>query len=152
MRISDWSSDVCSSDLEEVVDREAVLAHQPADATAKGQPGDPGVAHDSAGGGQTVRLRLVVDVTPQRATLHPGPAVRGIDPHGPHRREVDDHSVVAGGGARHVVAAAPDCDLQIVVAGETPRRDPVGAPDASSDQSRWPANCTLPDCPRVDVV
>src|SRR3546814_16134217 len=88
MRISDWSSDVCSSDLEEVVDREAVLAHQPADATAKGQPGDPGVAHDSAGGGQTVRLRLVVDVTPQRATLHPGPAVRGTDPPGPHRSEV----------------------------------------------------------------
>src|SRR3546814_6877155 len=85
MRISDWSSDVCSSDL-------------------------------------------------------------------PHRREVDDHSVVAGGGARHVVAAAPDCDLQIVVAGETHGRDHVGAPDASSDQARAPVNGTIPDCTGGVVV
>jgi hypothetical protein len=35
---------------EEVVDRQAVLAHQPADATAEGEPGNAGVAHYSAGG------------------------------------------------------------------------------------------------------
>ena len=138
-------------DSEEVVDREAVLAHQPADATAQGQPGDSGVAHDSAGGGQTVRLRLVVDVTPQRTTLHPGPAVGGIDPHGPHRREVDDNPVVANGGACHVVASAPYGDLQIVVADETHGRDHVGGPDASGDQVRAPVNGTVPDC-TGDVV
>ena len=33
-----------------------------ADAAAEGEPGDAGVAHDAAGGGQTVGLRLVVDV------------------------------------------------------------------------------------------
>ena len=70
---------------EDVVDREAVLAHQPADATAEGEPGDAGVADDSSGGGQTVRLRLAVDVAPQRTTLHPDFAVGGIDPHGSHR-------------------------------------------------------------------
>src|SRR5262249_61891913 len=48
-------------DGEEVVDREAVPAHQPADATAESQPRDSGVAYDSACGSQTVRLRLVVD-------------------------------------------------------------------------------------------
>src|SRR5262249_52700913 len=103
-------------DGEEVVHREAVLAHQPPDATAEGQPSDSSVAYDSAGGGQTARLRLVVDVTPQRTTLHPGPAVGGIDPDGPHRREIDDNPVVANGGARHVVASAPNGDLQIMVA------------------------------------
>ena len=36
---------------EEVVDREAVLAHQPSDTATEGKPGDSGVAHDSAGGG-----------------------------------------------------------------------------------------------------
>ena len=138
-------------DGEEVVDREAVLAHQPTDATAEGEPGDAGVAHDSAGGGQTVRLRLVIDVAPQRTTLHPGPAVGGIDPHGPHRREVDDDPVIANGGARHVVASAPYGDLQIVVAGETHGRDHVGGPDASGDQARAPVDGTVPHC-TGDVV
>jgi len=129
-----------------------LLAHQPADATAEGEPGDSGVAHDSAGGGQTVRLRLVVDVAPKRTTLHPGPAVGGIDPHGPHRREVDDDPVVANGGARHVVASAPYGDLQIVVAGETHGRDHVGGPDASGDQARAPVDGTVPDCTGAVVV
>ena len=103
------------------------------------------VAHDSAGGGQTVRLRLVVDVAPQRTALHPGPAVVGIDPHGPHRRKVDDDPVVANGGARHVVASAPYGDLEVVVAGESHGRDHVGGPDASGDQARTPVDGTVPD-------
>ena len=137
---------------EEVVDREAVLAHEPADATAEGEPGDAGVAHDAAGGGQTVRLRLVVDVAPQRTTLHPGRAVGGVDPHGPHRREVDDDPVVANGGAGHVVASAPYGDLQVVVAGETHGRDHVGGPDASGDQARAPVDGAVPDCSGGVVV
>ena len=115
------------------------------------EPGDPHVVHNSAGGGQTVRLCLVVDVTPQRTTLHPGPAGGGIDPHGPHRREVDDNPIVANGSARHVVASAPYGDLQIAVAGETHGRDHVGGPDASGDQVRAPVNGTVPDC-TGDVV
>src|SRR5688572_3050851 len=109
------------------------------------------MAHDSAGGGQTVRLRLVVDVTPQRTALHPGPAAGGIDPHSPHRREVDDDPLVANGGARYVVTSAPYGDLQIVVAGKTHGRDHVSGPDASDDQARAPVNGTVPDC-TGDVV
>ena len=138
-------------DGEEVVDREAVLAHQPANATAEGEPGDTGVAYDSAGGGQTVRLRLVIDVTPQRTTLHPDPAVGGINPHGPHCRKINDDPVVANCGARHVVASAPYGDFQIVVAGETHGPDNVGGADASGDQVRAPVNGTVPDC-TGDVV
>jgi hypothetical protein len=37
------------------------------------------------GGGQTVGLRLVVDVAPQGASLHPRGAADGVDPYGPHR-------------------------------------------------------------------
>ncbi len=105
----------------------------------------------SAGGGQAVCLRLVVDVAPQRTALHPGPAAGGIDPHGPHRRQVDDHPVVANGGARHVVASAPYGDLKIVVAGETHGRHHVDGPDASGDQVRAPVDGTVPDC-TGDVV
>jgi hypothetical protein len=139
-------------DGEQLVHREAVLAHQPTDATAKGEPGDSGVTHDSADGGQTVRLRLAVDVAPKRTTLHPGPAPGGIDSHTPHRREVDDDPVVAHGGARHVVASAANGDLQIVVAGETHGRDHVGGPDASGDQARAPVDGTVPDCTGAVVV
>ena len=37
---------------EQVVDRRAVLAHQPADPTAERQAGDPGVRDDAADGGE----------------------------------------------------------------------------------------------------
>ena len=55
---------------EQVVDREPVFAHEPADTTTNGESADAGVAHDAAGGGQAVDLRLVVDVAPQGASLH----------------------------------------------------------------------------------
>ena len=60
----------------QVVDGEPVLAHEEADAAAEGEPGDAGVAHDAAGGGQTVGLRLVVDVAPQSTTPAPRPCGR----------------------------------------------------------------------------
>ena len=52
---------------EQVVDREPVFAHEPADTTTNGESADAGVAHDAAGRGQAVDLRLVVDVAPQGA-------------------------------------------------------------------------------------
>ena len=98
-----------------------------------------------------MRLRLVVDVAPQRATLHPGPAAGGIDAHGSHGRKVKDNPAVANCGARHVVPSAPYGDLQIMVAGETHGADHVGSPDAPGDQARAPVNGTVPDC-TGDVV
>jgi hypothetical protein len=138
-------------DRKEVVDREAVFAHQPADTAAEREPGHSGVAHDSAGGGETVRLRFVVDVAPERPTLHPCPAPGGIDLHGPHRREVDDDAVIANGRARHVVASAPYRDLEIVVVGELYGRNHVGRAAAAGDQARTSIDRTVPDC-TGDVV
>ncbi len=128
----------------QVVDAEPVLAHEEADATAEGEPGDAGVAHDAAGGGQTVGLRLVVDVAPQGTTLHHGRAAGGVDPDGPHRREVDDDPVVAHRRAGHVVAPAPDGDHQVVAAGEAHRSDHVGGPAASGDQPGAPVDGAVP--------
>jgi hypothetical protein len=96
---------------QQVVDGKPVSAHKEADATAEGKTGDAGVAHDPTGGGQTVGLRFLVDVAPQRSALDPRRAVGGVDPHGPHRREVDDDPVVAHRGAGHVVTPAPHGDL-----------------------------------------
>jgi hypothetical protein len=122
-----------------------VLAHEEADAAAEGEPGDASVPDDAAGGGQTVGLRLVVDVAPESTTLHPGRATRGIDPHGPHRREVDDEAVVADRGARHVVAAAPDGDLQVVVTREAHRRDHIGHARTAGDAGGTAVGGAIPE-------
>ncbi len=111
-----------------------MFAHEEADATAEGEPGDASVAHDAAGGGKTVGLRLVIDVAPQRTTLHPGPAADGVDPHRPHGREVDDDPLVAHRGAGHIMAPAPYGDVQVVVAGEPHGRGHIGGAAASGDQ------------------
>ena len=129
---------------EQVVDRETVLAHEPADTTAKGESCDAGVADDAAGGGQPVGLCLLVDVAPQGTALHLGRAAVRVDPDGPHRREVDDDPVVAHSGAGHVVAPAPYRDLQVVFAGETHGSGHVGCPAASSDQSRVAVDGAVP--------
>src|SRR5262249_12502787 len=129
----------------------AVAADPAAGASPEVGPGDSGTPPDSAGGGQPVRLPLVIDVTPQRTTLHPSPSVGGIDTHGPHCRKINDDPAVANGGARHVVASAPYGDLQIVVAGETHSRDHIAGPDTSGDQARAPVDSTVPDC-TGDVV
>ena len=122
-----------------------MFAHDPAEAAAEGEPRDAGVADDAAGGGQTVGLCLVVDVAPQGTTLHPGGTAGEVDPHGPHRREVDDDSVVADRGASHVVAPATHRDLHVVVTGEADGRSHIGASAASGDQPGAPVNGAVPN-------
>jgi hypothetical protein len=75
--------------LDEVVDGEPVLAHEPAEAAAQAEAADAGVAHDAARGRQTVRLCLVVDISPQGTALDQGRALDRIDRDGAHRRQVD---------------------------------------------------------------
>ena len=139
-------------DLHEVVDGEPVLAHEPADAAAQGEAADAGVAHDAARGGQTVRLRLVVDVAPQGAALDVGRALDGIDRDGAHRREVDHDAVVAHRGAGHVVAPASYGDLEVTVAGEAHRRGHVGGAAAAGDQPRSSVDGAVPDGSGVVVL
>ena len=129
---------------QQVVDGEPVLAHEKADAATEREPGDAGVAHDAARGGQTVGLCLVVDVAPQRTALHQRRAADRVDPDGPHRREVDDDAVVTHRGTGHVVAPASYGDLEVVVPGETHGRGHVGGPAASSDQPGAPVDGAVP--------
>ena len=138
--------------LHEVVDRQPVLAHQPADAAAQADAADAGVAHDAARGGQPVRLCLVVDVAPQGATLDEGGARDGVDRDGAHRREVDDDAAVAHCGAGDVVASAPHCDLEVAVSCEAHRRGDVGGAGAAGDQSRSPVDRAVPHGSGLVVV
>ena len=128
----------------EVVDGESVLAHEPADAAAEGEAADAGVAHDAARGSQTVRLCLLVDISPQGTGLDEGGALNGIDRDGAHRREVDHDSVVAHGGAGDVVAAASHGDVEVAVAGEAHRCDHIGGAAAAGDQPGSPVDVAVP--------
>ena len=56
---------------------------------------------------------------------HAGDALLGIDLDAAQPREVDDDPVVAGREARDAVAAAPDGDDQVLLAGEAERGDDV---------------------------
>jgi hypothetical protein len=94
----------------------------------------------------------MVDVAPQRAPLSQGFAADRVDPHGPHRRQVDDDAVVTDGSTGHVVTTSADGDPQVVVPGETHGHGRVGGPAASSDQPGTPVDRAVPDCSGGVVV
>jgi hypothetical protein len=66
---------------DEIVDGEAVLAHQPADAAAEGEAGDPGGGYQAAGGGQPEADGGDDIGDPGAAGDERGPAVDGAVPH-----------------------------------------------------------------------
>jgi hypothetical protein len=71
---------------QEIVDCQAVLAYQPAQPSAQGEPGDTRGGHDPAGGGQAVQLRLTVELAPGDASLGPGGAGLRVNVNAPHGR------------------------------------------------------------------
>ena len=69
----------------QVVGGKSELPHRPADAATKRESGDPSARDESARGRETVRLRLVIDVGPDRSAAHGSPHGGGIDTHAVHR-------------------------------------------------------------------
>ena len=101
-------SAVTMSTDEEIVDGQAVLAHQPAHAAVERQAADAGGGDQPDRDGQAEGLRRTIDVAQRRAALHlHGPSDR-VHPNGPHRRQVDDEPIVADRLAGDIVAAAAD--------------------------------------------
>jgi hypothetical protein len=138
--------------LHEVVDREPVLAHEPADAAAQGDAADAGVAHDATRGRQTVRLGLVVDISPQGTALDEGRPLDRIDRDGAHRRQVDHDPAVAHRGAGDVVTPAANGDLEVAVAGEAHGCGHIGGAAAAGDHPRSSIDRAVPDGSGVVVV
>ena len=137
---------------EQVVAGQADLAHQPADAAAEREPGDPRGGHEPAGHREPERLRLVVEVRPRAAALGAGGATRRVDAHGGHRGQVDDDAAVAGGEAGQRVPAAADGDEQVLAAREVHRAHHVGDAGAADDQRRPPVVGAVPDRARLVVA
>ncbi len=95
-------------DGQQVIDAEAVLTHQPADAAAQRESRNPGVRHRAARGGEAVDLGFAVEVGPKDATLGAGGAGDGVNVDALHAREVDLHAALGGAIARSVVRPAAD--------------------------------------------
>jgi hypothetical protein len=72
-----------------------VLALEPSDAAAQRQARDPGVGDDPARGREAERLRLAVELAPQRSRLSPHGARLRVDPNPLHQTQVDHDAVVA---------------------------------------------------------
>ena len=105
-------------DREQVVRGQSVLRHQPAEAAAEGQPGDPGRRDGAARDGEPVRARGVVQLAPEHAALGPHGRLLGVDLDALHLGEVDHHAAVRDRAAGDVVAAAADRHLET---GRAPR-------------------------------
>ena len=73
-------------DGEQVVDRRAVLAHQPADPAPQGQSRNARVAHDSTHGRKPKELGLAVELAPQDARFGARRPGLWVDVNAFHRR------------------------------------------------------------------
>jgi hypothetical protein len=129
----------------DVVAGQSVLASEPAHPAAQGQAADPGVGHVAGGRGQAVGLGGPVERAEQRPALDPGPAAHRVDPHPAQHGEVDHQPVVRHGVAGDVVTAAPDADLEVVIAGVAHRGGDVPDAGAPHDQTRVPVDHRVPD-------
>ena len=123
-------------DLDDVVDGQPVLAHEPAQTAAQRQAGDAGRRHDAAGGRLPVDAGGPVVLVPGDATLGPGPPAARVDVDAAHQGQVDHQPAVGHGATGHVVAAAPHRDLQAAVAAEVHGVTHVGDGVAAGDQPR----------------
>ena len=99
----------------------------------------PPVAGELEGG------RLVVEVTPLRATLDVGGPGLRIDVDGAHAGHVEQQAVVAERVAGDIVSAALDRQEQAVLAGEVDRADDVGDAGRLDDQAGVLVDHPVPD-------
>ena len=138
-------------DGEEVVDREAVLAHQPADPAAQGETGQARVRHDAGRHRQPEGLRLPVKLAQPDPRLGPHRAVDRVDPHPLHQGEVDHQAVVAHRQAGKAVASASDSDREPNPASKADGIDDVGHPSTTSNQPRVSVDRPVPHPPMLFV-
>src|SRR5262245_12090475 len=120
----------------QVVEGQAVLGHEPAQATAQREAGDASGAYHSSGRGQPMDLRLAVVFLPEDAALGSSELRSGIDMDALHRRQVDHEPVVDGGPTGHVVAATADGHFQIQRPSELYGVSDIGSAPAAGDESR----------------
>ena len=136
---------------QQVVDGHAEPAHEPAEPPAQRQAGDPGARDHAAGrrkpesGGRAVKLGY------QDTRLRPHRLANRIHVDPFHPRQVDHQPAVGDRLAGDVVPAAPDRDLERLVAAEVDGVDDVRRVQATRDQARALVDEAVVDAPCVVV-
>ena len=126
--------------LEQVVDREPVLAAQVPDPAAEREPADAGRGDDPGGRREPVLVGGRVDLVPGAAAAGPDRAARRVDLDRVQAGEVEHDAVVDDAEAAAVVAAAAHGEQQVVLACERDRRLDVGDALTVRDQRRAPVD------------
>lgn len=132
-------------DREEVVDGEAVLAHEVAEPAAEGEAAEAGVADDAAGGGEAVRLGGAVELSEQHPASGRRCARLWVDSHRLHVREIDHEAPVAHGVAGDGMAAAAHRHLEVVFTSKADRGGDVVSAGAAHDQTGLAVDCAVPN-------
>src|SRR5919197_2294767 len=104
----------CGHELngQQVVDREAVDSFQPAEPAAQREARDPCRRDPSAGCGEPVEERLLVELAPAHAYLSPHRTCIRVDVDALHFGEVDHEAAVCDGPAGDAVPSTADGDLE----------------------------------------
>src|SRR5215467_496312 len=97
-------------------------------------------------------MRSVIDVAGCTASIDPDGSACRIHAYALHHGEVDHQTVVAAAEPGTIVAAAPDCNEETLVAAEVQRGDDVGNVRAARNQARSLANHTVVKCPGRIVI
>jgi hypothetical protein len=138
-------------DRAQVVDCQAELALQPADAAAEREARDTRVADDAGWADEAVGLRGDVELAEECAAVCPRDALRGIYGDAAHRREVDDEAAVAARVAGGAVPTGSDRQREVVVSTEPDGRCDFADRCRSHDGGRTKVVNSIPEAPRLVV-
>ncbi len=130
---------------QQVVDGEAVLARQPAEAAAEREAGDAGGGIDSQRCGEAMRLRFAIEVGQQRARLDPRSALRRVDADLAHARHVEHQAALRDCIAGDMMAATPHAQQHVMRLREAHGGLHIARGLAARDQRGMPIDASVPD-------
>ena len=129
---------------EQVVNGQAVLAHEPTEAATESEAGDAGVGDHAAGCGKAEWPGFMVEIGPEHAALRAHGAADGIDLNALHARHVNDDAAVVGAVAGGTMAASSQRDEQPVGADEIDGTPHVGRTRAAQDHCGAAVDVAVP--------
>ncbi len=124
----------------QVVERKAVLRHQPAQSATERQASDPCASDAAAGGCESIQLCLTIELSPQDATLSPHRARGAVHVNALHRRQIDHQAVIDRCPACDIVTAAADRHLEAERVRHSHSVDDIGHAMAAGDGGRTPVD------------
>src|SRR5207302_4340911 len=137
---------------DQVVDGQSELPRQPTHATAEGESGDTGVAHEAARGRQAVGLGGVIPVAQGGSATDHGAPGDWVNGDFPHQAEIDHETVLDDAGAGGAMRSAAHGNLQVLAPRESDGGADVGSVRAADDHRRTPVDVSVPDDPSLLVA